>query len=394
MRIALALLLCVPVFAQDAGGKWKDRYPTRTRKADPAVQKALLWLARHQSPSGAWSARAFSAGCTGGKCSGAVENDFDVGLTGLSLLALMGAGYGPLAQEEVDDPVTGKKVLFGESVHRGLQYLMEHQDQEGGFGERTTKYLYGHMIAAWALFEAYGMTGSPFLKQTAQPAFDFVVASQNAGQGWRYHPRSGDSDTSVTGWAVMALWAGELADLGKAKNAHAGALAWLDQATEQKGFYQVGYNARSTGKVFVPGKNEQFDHHATMTAIGVVTRLFIQKNRGDAALKGINLMADDLPQWKGNKTDLYYWYWGALAVFQMDGPQGPLWKKWSDALKTALGPTQRTAKDGCLDGSWDPDQERWGSEGGRIYTTALGALILETPYRLPAIAPDNAPKKK
>ena len=40
-----------------------------------------------------------------------------------------------------------------------------------------------------------------------------------------------------------------------------------------------------------------------------------------------------------------------------------------------------TAKDGCGHGSWDSDQERWGAEGSRVYTTAMGALILETYYR-------------
>ena len=32
-------------------------------------------------------------------------------------------------------------------------------------------------------------------------------------------------------------------------------------------------------------------------------------------------------------------------------------------------------------GSWHPKNDRWASSGGRVYTTALGALCLEVYYR-------------
>ena len=34
----------------------------------------------------------------------------------------------------------------------------------------------------------------------------------------------------------------------------------------------------------------------------------------------------------------------------------------------------------CEDGSWDPIDE-WGTAGGRVYATALGAMTLEVYYR-------------
>ena len=37
--------------------------------------------------------------------------------------------------------------------------------------------------------------------------------------------------------------------------------------------------------------------------------------------------------------------------------------------------------EGCLSGSWDPFKDQWGEYGGRIYTTALGALSLQVYYR-------------
>jgi hypothetical protein len=75
-----------------------------------------------------------------------------------------------------------------------------------------------------------------------------------------------------------------------------------------------------------------------------------------------------------------YWYYGTLAVFQMDGPEGALWKRWNEALKSALVTNQRTARHGCLNGSWDPSEDRWGMEGGRVYATAINSLSLECYY--------------
>jgi hypothetical protein len=58
-----------------------------------------------------------------------------------------------------------------------------------------------------------------------------------------------------------------------------------------------------------------------------------------------------------------------------------MWKKWNEPMKNALVPNQKTGKDGCKNGSWDPDQERWGAEGGRVYAVAINALTLEVYYR-------------
>ena len=48
-------------------------------------------------------------------------------------------------------------------------------------------------------------------------------------------------------------------------------------------------------------------------------------------------------------------------------------------MKEAL--CQNQEMKGCQDGSWDPAQDTWGDSGGRVYTTAMGALCLEVYYR-------------
>jgi hypothetical protein len=133
--------------------------------------------------------------------------------------------------------------------------------------------------------------------------------------------------------------------------------------------------------VYVPGKNEQFDHHESMSAVAVMSRIFMQKKKNEPTLNAVHLLIQDLPEWKQNKIDFYYWYYASLALFQYDGPDGPMWKKWNEPMKNTIVSNQHTAKDGCMNGSWNPEVDRWGFEGSRVYGTALNAMSLEVYYR-------------
>ena len=364
------------------GTSGKKRDPT-----DDAVLAALKWLARHQNSDGSWGASNHLNHCVGARCAGAGDPEYDAGLTGLSLLAFLGAGYTHLSRDEHADPVTpGRRLRFGEVVKNGLKWLMSRQDPEGCIGGRGPKFMYNHAIAALALSEAYGMSATQSFKGPAQQAIDFVLAAQNPDRAWRYTRQPGDNDTSVTGWAIMALKSAELSELNvPARDAYEKARQWLDEATEPGGYNRVGYNARGSGKVFVPGKNEHFAHHESMTAVSILCRIFMTKERRPA-LGGVTLLVADLPACKPDATDYYYWYYGSLALFQYDGPDGPYWKKWNEPMKNAIVPHQKTAKDGCANGSWTSEDERWGFEGGRVYATAINALTLEVYYRYPNAA--------
>ena len=57
------------------------------------------------------------------------------------------------------------------------------------------------------------MTQDRELREPAQKAIDFIVKSQDPRRGgWRYQPQDG-SDTSVTGWQLMALKSAQMAGL-------------------------------------------------------------------------------------------------------------------------------------------------------------------------------------
>ena len=68
----------------------------------------------------------------------------------------------------------------------------------------------------------------------------------------------------------MALKSARISGIDVPDQAFDDAMAWIEEATDPKDG-KVGYNARETAgiKVVVPGKNEDYRHHETMTAVGL-----------------------------------------------------------------------------------------------------------------------------
>jgi hypothetical protein len=117
-----------------------------------------------------------------------------------------------------------------------------------------------------------------------------------------------------------------------------------------------------------------------------MTRIFVKGPRGDPVVRAsMDLCLGDLPEWdaKDLKVDFYYWYYATFAMFQFDGPKGQYWNRWNEKIKEALIHKQIAIEKDCRSGSWEP-VDRWVSEGGRVYMTAVGALTMEVYYRYPA----------
>jgi hypothetical protein len=313
-------------------------------------------------------------------------------VTGLALLAFLGAGYTPQSREVWDG------IRVGDVVRKALQYLMDKQDPEGCIGGRTTsEYMYNHLIAALALSEAYGLTQSDRFRSAAQKAVDFTVAAQNPGRGWRYRYQAGENDSSCTGWAVMVLKSAEMSGLSFDRRAYDGAMAWFESVLFQAraaggtggSVYKAGYQTAEDAPVFIPGINDQYDQHPSMTAIWIMSEVFITHNRSSRLLSGAQAILADPPQWDNppnldKRVDFYYWYYAALAMYQIDGPNGEMWKRWNRHLVPALVNSQNRADGQCRRGSWEP-VDRWSCRGGRVYATAINTLTMEVYYRYQSV---------
>ena len=394
LRRAPTALLPTPGAALHEGGRSPfagppERVTRRSQRWEKAVDEALCWLAAHQSPTGHWEAAGFGRWCDGEEVDGqqpdgAGSAEHDVGVTGLALLAFLGAGHPP----EGEHP-------YVQTVKRGLLYLKRVQDDEGCFGPRAGQHwIYDHGAAAWAMVEAAGLTGDGRFLASAQRGLDFIAVCRNPYFAYRYGVKPGDNDTSVCGWMLMPLALARTVNADRAsrgqepafvidEEAFDGVRAWLDKMTDPD-YGRTGYIQRGGSVARPQALIDKFpgDKSEAMTAIGITLRVTMGEDptRSRVIGRGLQLLDSLPPRWNPSdgSIDMYYWHWGALATWQAG--RRP-WKRWGDALDQEVVPNQRQDTSTCVyRGSWDPIGP-WGQTGGRVYATALLALTLETPTR-------------
>jgi hypothetical protein len=339
---------------------------TASRRNTPrkARDAALDWLARHQGENGAWDAGGFDGACRKLRCPGKGHPAYAIGVTGLSTLAFLRAGRGPGPEGE------------NARVAAALEFLMDSQDEEGCFGPREpAHYVYNHAIATLALCEARAVVSDPRIDAAARRGLDWIRAAQTPYAAWRYGIRPKESDASVTGWMVQALRTGTRAGLEVEQRVFDGALAFLGKVRNGKtGRY--GYlkatdlppRASAMLPKFPPELSE------STTAVGLAILLECGVDARDPRVKeAAKVLLARPPEWNAGtgSIDFYYWYY-ATECFAWLGRDG--WRKWSKGLEESIVPWQRGEKDGCAAGSWDP-VDPWQNDGGRVYMTALGALM-------------------
>lgn len=324
-----------------------------TPQTEAAVAAALDWLAAAQSADGRWDADAHGAGRemrTHGHDREGAGARADTGVSGLALLAFLGAGETHLAGQH------------REVVQHGLEFLLASQAASGSLADNAEKFaaMYCHGMATLALSEAYALSGDERLLPGLKRALAYTIQSQHTGGGWRYQPYDA-GDMSQFGWQLMALKSAELGGLS------------IPSATRARmtRFLQSCSLGRSRGLAsYRPGDRAS----RTMTAEALVCRYFLAAENAPATLdEGAAFVLEDRPG--GGQANYYYWYYATLAMFQR---QGDDWRRWNAALQHVLLDRQRW--DGTAAGSFDPD-DLWGGYGGRVYSTALAALSLEVYYR-------------
>ena len=334
----------------------------------------MAYLSKNQLKDGNWSLQKTTSGRPENpRESPALRSD--AAATGLSLLCYLGAGY------------HHKEDRYAEVIRGGLEFLIENQTAEGSLYiphdrlSNQSGWMYSHAIATIALCEAYGMTQDPALREPAQRAVNFIVESQHPERGgWRYRPRFG-SDTSVSGWMMMALKSGRLAKLKVPDETFDAIDDWLNMAQiSPQRAHLYRYNP------YAPVNDKQ--SHArevskTMTAVGLLMRLYSGWSRDRVEMKrGADYLLKSRPALgtpTRRKRDTYYWYYATQVMFHMGGDY---WKQWNDKLHPLLVGTQ--VAEGPMAGSWHPLRpiaDRWGPHAGRLYVTSMNLLSLEVYYR-------------
>lgn len=321
---------------------------------EQAVVEGLKWLARQQQKDGSWSLK-------GPYANGSFVERAEAA-TAMALLAFQGAGN------------THRRGQFKENVAKGIKALMRFQDAEGNFYHSGGNAgLYTQAQCTIALCELYGMTGDSALRDSAELAVKYCIEAQDAQGGWRYE-KARDSDTSVTGWMVMALQSARMAGLEVSSQVLRKVELYLDHAATDEGA-QYKYQ---------PGDSEP---KLSMTAEGLLCRQYLGWPRNDPRLiRGCEILLRHLPNWE--ERDVYYWYYATQVLHHMEGEY---WDRWNEAMRELLPAKQE--KQGAERGSWhplEPTMDAWGPQGGRLYVTCLSLYMLEVYYRhLPIYSPLN-----
>jgi hypothetical protein len=328
---------------------------------DRALARGLEWLARHQSADGHWDSDGFETRCHD-RCGGPGHPLYDQGVTGLAILAFVESGSAARSTET------------DAAVRRGLEWLKSCQDEEGCFTSRVAhNFTYSHAIATLAVARALEATDDESLRGPLERAVKFIELCRNPYKGWRYGVSPGDNDTSVTGWMVSALAAAKAAGVSVDAAGLSSSQAFLDEMTDATG--KVGYTQRGSGPVRIAGAQQAFppDESESLTAEGLAASIAMGRAADHPiAARQRERVLRKPPRWdvEAGSIDLYYWYYGSLALARSGGDPGG---EWVEALHGALLPAQE--REGDRAGSWAP-VDAWGETGGRIYSTTMAALAL------------------
>ena len=257
------------------------RIAWRLTSGEEGYPSWIVWFMSRQRPDGSWNEGPATL-------EGHPLNR--PGTTGLALLTFLGARYSHLSKDQYEWHDVGP------CVKSGLEWIMRDQLPDGTF--QSSAGTLDHTLATLALSEAYGLTGSNRFKNEAQKATDALVEMVLSGQL--------KEDASLHAWAAGTIASAEIAGLQVKREAFERIRGFYDARVDQPA---------DAGEIW--------------------TRIMFDKKKDHPRLApGADRLVARPPRW--DQQDYASWYWGSLALYQYDGPDGAAWKAWNDPLRTTL----------------------------------------------------------
>jgi hypothetical protein len=345
--------------------------------AERAIQAGLAWLAAHQDEDGKLDADGFPRhdppddpcdGIGGGHHGEREPCAFDGAVTGVTLLAWLGAG---------STPVSGP---YRKNVDQALRWCV--RAMEGG--PASAHDLWNHAFLTQAVADAYLVTRDPALRQALERQVEALLRHQREDGGFSYYLSIGDVPTTAAVATALGLaaQAGIVIDSGRP----ARILSFLDARLDRRSG-RSEYHDGAEKKGYTPTRANAA---AALTVRAYLGRL------ADAPELGaqVEAVSNRPPRWTikfkvveapdGRKVEAqignlypYQWYYTTLALSHHGGA---VWTRWFTTLQAALVKGQR--RTGSARGSWDP-LGQYSSSAGRVFVTAICVLMLEAPFRYP-----------
>jgi hypothetical protein len=319
-----------------------------TPAAQQAIDQGLAYLEANQHADGSF---------------GTNQHHGNVAITSLAGLAFMAGG---------NQPGRGR---YGRVVTRTLEYVLSQEQQfPPGYLHSNRAVLhgpmYGHGFGTLFLAECYGMVQNRRLRErlrgTLSRAVQLIINTQNGEGGWRYQPRVGDADISVTICQIMALRAARNAGFAVPRSVADGCIRYVKNCQDIHGDGGFRYMQQGGPTGFA------------RTAAGVVALYSAGVYKGEEVQKGLDYLfrfcrPGNMAQMPFGRDfrdmQLHYYYGHYYAAQAMWTAGGRYWQEWYPAIRDEL----INSPDHQRDGSW---LDR------RIcahYATAMACIILQIP---------------
>ncbi|MCW1886502.1 terpene cyclase/mutase family protein [Luteolibacter flavescens] len=307
----------LPVVAQNLPRRPDDPIPPQV---DAMYERGLAYLAKSQNARGSWDDSMGS----------------EPGVVALCVVAFLAHG---------EDPNHGP---YAKNISKGIDYLLSQQNSTNGYIGNS---MYNHGFATLALAEAYGCVENPKIAPALQKSVELILSAQkrNNSKAWRYTPDSTDSDTTVSGCQLVALYAARNAGLPVPEEALKSGLAYMARCRGSDGGY--GYTSASGPK-------------PTLTAIGVLCLALAKDKEGKGFQSSLDYLKKNL-NYRDRHYPYYFEYYMSQALFHAE-PE--TWNDWNAQNIRYLSTIQ------SRDGSWPGNK-------GQSFNTAGSLLSLALNYR-------------
>ena len=305
-------------------------------KVDVAIEHGLEYLLAVQKESGAYPG----------------QHGDTVAIPALAAMACLATGHVP------------GDAKYGKLIDRSLDYVLANHDETGYFGKVGNGKMYAHSIATLLLTEVSGMVSKerqaqidavlPKAIKVILDAQDVKKNKQSDG-GWRYTPDAKDSDTSCSGWALMALRSARLNGAQVPKSA-------IERAVQ----YMHRHHHREKG-CFGYQNPDQFA--VTLSGAGILCLELCGRHEDPDSVSAAKFLMSVYREKLPNESYAYYGlYYASQGLFQIGGEN---WKEFSEWMYNTYLPMQRS------NGAW----LEHGSERTEPYATAMTILAFAVPFR-------------
>lgn len=306
---------------------------------DDAVVQAMdagrQWLLEQQQADGGWDAATLDG-----------LPEYTEALNALAIMAIITAGT---------SPCTGTQAR----LQQAADYLLARQSPDGLISRDAGAAMYNHGIATLALLEIDRLTGDLRLDAPINRALACIGNRQTPAGGWGYREDTASPpNTSITAWQVKALLQARAQGRDVPVAVLRRALNWMAGTVSPQGYF--GYE----------GPQVQAGAPTALTMMGAHC-LFAARDtdlmtdpRLDAAVRtAVRQLAQQPP------TDYHQAFFVASVIGQMGTPMPDT----QSIRKTLLALQIRSGSEA---GCWQAAGDRWGTTGGKLYSTSMAMLAL------------------